>query len=43
MTLPQFHAAIGGYLQAHAPKETADLDESDFLAALADEMAAGRA
>ena len=43
MTLPEFHAALDGYMQAHSAKPDTDLTEDDFTKALAEEMAAGRA
>ncbi|WP_279601341.1 hypothetical protein [Methylobacterium sp. E-045] len=43
MSLPEFHAAIDGYMEAHSAKPDTDLSEDDFLKALGEEMAAGRA
>lgn len=44
MTLPAFHAALGGYIEAHSARESAvDVTEDEFARVLAEEMAAGRA
>ena len=42
MTLAEWHAAIDGFVAAHSPAEQAP-SEDEFLAVLAEEMAAGRA
>lgn len=43
MSLPQFHAALDGYVQAHSAAERSDITEDEFTRVLAEEMAAGRA
>lgn len=44
MTLAVFHAAMDGYLRAHTVKpEGEEPTEAEYLAVLAEEMAAGRA
>ena len=44
MTLAAFYAAIEGYMRVHtAAPETDGPSEAEYLAVLAEEMAAGRA
>lgn len=43
MTAADLHAAVAGYVEAHAPKQAGEAPSVDeAAAALAEEMAAGR-
>jgi len=43
MTLAGFHAALAGYVAAHAPQKAESPSDDEYAAVLAEEMAAGRA
>jgi hypothetical protein len=43
MTLAAFHVALEGYTKAHTAEKAEEPTDDEYYAALAEEMAAGRA
>lgn len=43
MTIAGFHAALGGYIRAHTTETEEAPSREEYLAVLAEEIAAGRA